>query len=610
MNEQELQAYLGAANVAYRAGTPTLSDNDYDGMMEDGRELFPDNPWFNQQEVEPEAVAGKTVPLPARMLSTNKAYSIKEIEKWANDVLAVGRQMRMGESEVFFMVTPKLDGFAAYDDGEKLYTRGDGRSGTDISRAIDNGLSVDGRGKGPGEIVVDKFYFEQHLAHLYDNSRNIIAGVIKEGDLDVEIKDAIIHGAVCFQPFAGIGLERQTVTKNILLFGIETLFDTMQRNCIFDTDGLVIEAIHPAIKEEMGATNHHHRWQIAYKKNTEYHNIRVTGLVWQTSKNGRLTPVVQLEPTKVSGVTISKATGHNYGNVVKSGIERGAIVRVCRSGLVIPYIESVVKRAPMGALSPAQCLSCGEDTIVDGDNLLCTNTETCPAQIEGAIEFFFKTLGSCDGFGPKVIEKLVGEGVDTVLEVYRCDEYIFEDHGFREKTALNLATELAISRQRPTEDWRFLAAFSIHNVGKGGCEKLLKHHRLADVFNLKIDEIMRIDGFAVKTASSLVNSLANIKPQLDAWMKLGFNLTETPIGVTVVGNLSGKTVVFTGSMQKGGRSDMEKQAKFLGAKVGSSVSSKTDYLICGADVGAAKTTAAKRHGVTVLTEDQYLEMAG
>ena len=121
---------------------------------------------------------------------------------------------------------------------------------------------------------------------------------------------------------------------------------------------------------------------------------------------------------------------------------------------------------------------------------------------------------------------------------------------------------------------------------------------------------MRIDGFAVKTASSLVNSLANIKPQFDALMKLGFNLTETPIGVTVVGNLSGKTVVFTGSMQKGGRSDMEKQAKFLGAKVGSSVSSKTDYLICGADVGAAKTTAAKRHGVTVLTEDQYLEMAG
>jgi DNA ligase (NAD+) len=607
LSEEKIEAIMTMANNEYRSGNRIMRDSLYDGLMALSAARFPDNSFFNQLEVESdlEAIDGKTVKLPERMLSTNKAYSLAEIEKWANDVVAVGKQLDI--KDIFFRITPKLDGFAAYDDGKTLFTRGDGRSGTDITRAFNNGLLCKARGLGKGEIVVDKNYFNLKLSGQFENSRNIIAGVIKEGEIDPVIKLAIEEGAVIFHSFSDF--KGWSVCIEELLADLELVWDTVIVECPYDTDGLVIEALSPKIKEVMGATNHHHRWQIAYKKNTEFHDIKVTGLVWQTSKNGRLTPVVQLEPTKVSGVTISRATGHHHGNVKTGMIDEGAVVRVCRSGLVIPYIESVVTPSNVFR-SPPKCPSCDSFTELDGDNLLCTNTEDCPAQVEGIIEFFFKTLGNCDGFGPKVIERLCEVGARSTVDIYKTSIADLMACGFGAKTATNLFYELIASRQRPIEDWRFLAAFSIHNVGKGGCERLLKHHRLADVFTLTRDDIVAIDGFAQKSADSLIYSLKKIKPAFDYLMSLGFNLVETSLASDriVSGSLSGKTVVFTGSMVHGKRDDMEKHAKSLGAKVGSAVSSKTDYLICGANVGASKTQAAEKNGVTVISEDQYIEM--
>ena len=610
-DEQSLEQYLRDENDAYRSGTPMISDIEYDQCMTEAALLYPKNEWFNQLMVEPDSIEGKTVTLPERMLSTNKAYTHKEIEKWADDVVNVGESLGQHASEILFKVTPKLDGYASYLDNHKLYTRGDGRNGTDISRAFSRGLQsvlkFDRAAQGPGEIVVNKQYFINHLSNYYENSRNIIASVIKEGELDDTIKEAIDDGMVVFYPFSE--LSAWIGNRGDLMLKLEELWELFN-DYDYDTDGLVIEATSKDIKSQMGSTNHHHKWQIAFKKNTEYHDIAVTGLIWQTSKNGRLTPVVQLEPTKVSGVTISKATGHHYGNVKAGMIDEGAVVRVCRSGLVIPYIESVINPA-IQFHTPNVCPSCNSLTEVDGDNLICTNTETCPAQIEGRIEYFFKTLGNCDGFGPKVVEKICNYGSKTITSIYlslcRLD---FIDMGFGEKTIDNLTDELDASRKRPIEDWRFLASFSIHNVGKGGCEKLLQHHRLADVFNLSIAEIIDIDGFADITATSLVKSLAKIKTDFDLLMELGFNLIETPL-ITDSAKLtpiSGLTIVFTGSMVHGKRDDMEKQAKSLGAKVSSSVSSKTDYLVCGNNVGDAKTKSAEKNGVKVLSEDQYLAL--
>jgi DNA ligase (NAD+) len=608
VHTSDLVELIELCNAKYRSGEPVVSDDFYDhALLAELRRREPDHEWFAEVEPEPVPVEGKTVKLPVRMLSTNKAYTLAEIEKWANDVVKVGLSLGLPESDILFRVTPKLDGFAAYDDGTTLYTRGDGYSGTDITRAFERGLLVSGlgtRGQGPGEIVVYKKYFEDELADSFENTRNVIASVIKEGNLDVKIATAIRSGGVVFMPFSVLG--GGIFTKLGILKQLDDLWTFENNSSSFDTDGLVIEAIHEGIKQAMGHTNHHHRWQIAYKKNTEFHDIEVEGLQWQTAKSGRITPVVLLKPTKVSGVTISKATGHHAGNVIQNRIDWGAIVRVCRSGQVIPYIESVIK--PAGSVGyPNNCPSCVAPTELVGDNLMCTNTFDCPAQIERTIEHFFKTIGNCDGFGPAVIEKICATGLQAIDDVYQMGPVAFKYAGFGEKTAYNLYRELEASLSRPIEDWRFLAAFGLPGVGKGGCERLLKHHALHDVFGLTADEIVRIDGFAEKTAKNLVESLARIKPQFDALVN-SFTLTETLRGRTANSPISGKTLVFTGTMQNGNRDAMEKQAKALGAEVSGSVSSKTDYLVCGENVGKAKTDAAAKHGVEVLFENDYLAL--
>jgi DNA ligase (NAD+) len=584
-------------NAAYRAGNPVVSDAAYDLLTHEIARLAPEHPYL--ETVEPDDIDGDKALLPERMLSTQKAYSLEAISKWADEVLKA-------EPEAVFRVTPKLDGFAAYRQGRKLFTRGDGRTGTDISRAFARGLAQVGSEAGPGEIVVDREYFADHLAGKYENSRNVIASVIKEGSLSPEIAAAISKGGVIFLPFAELmGWEG---SKRDLLARLEPLWDAVASGCDYDTDGLVIEALGADVRSKMGSTNHHHRWQIAYKKNLEFHDIKVIGVRPQTSKTGRITPVVELEPTKVSGVTISRATGHHYGNITRSGIAEDAVVRVCRSGLVIPYIAEVVMAIAEPHV-PDNCPSCGASTYLDGDNLMCSNHPSrCPAQVEGVIRYFFETIGNCDGFGPKAVEQLCAQGgIRTVTELYGMDQNDFVRAGFGEKTAWNLYDELDASLSRPLEDWRWLAAFNIPGVGKGGCERLLTHYALNQVFDLTVDDLVRIDGFAEKTACRLVESLHLIKPQFDRLVS-AFTLIETLRGGTVVSPVAGKTVVFTGSLQHGSRKAMESRAKALGAKVGSSVSLKTDYLICGANVGAAKTEAALRLGVTVLTEAQYLTL--
>jgi DNA ligase (NAD+) len=601
----ELVSKLTEANNHYRNGTPIFSDDEYDAMLEQLRSTDPENPYLKSIEPEGDEIVGKLVDLPERMLSTNKAYSISEIEKWSNDVLAVMKKHGYGESDPLFRVTPKLDGFAAYNEAGKLYTRGNGRQGTDISRALDRGLrSPSGRlGLGKGEIVVAKEWFERELSGKYENSRNIIASVIKEGDIDGDIQTAINAGAICFHPFAE--LDGWYRNRADLIKDLEAIWTSVEK-WTFDTDGLVIETVCEEVKEEMGSTNHHHRWQIAYKKNTEFHDIRVNGLQWQTAKTGRITPVVLLEPTQVSGVTISKATGHHAGNVISQGIDKGAVVKVCRSGQVIPYIQSVV--TPVKEVTPpTACPSCGSDVEMQGDNLVCTNEVDCPAQIERTLEYFFKTIGNCDGFGPKVIEQICKQGYGPISGIYGMDQRDFEACGISAGIASNLCESLTNSQRVQIEDWRFLAAFSIPLVGRGGCEKLLSKHKIADVFDLTVDEIVKIDGFAEKTAKALVTSLAKIKSQV-TYLLPKFNIKETTGGAITSSPIAGMTIVFTGSMQLGGRSDMEKQAKSLGAKVSSSVSSKTTLLVCGENVGASKTDAAKKHGVRMLSESEYLEL--
>ncbi len=605
---EDLTLILQIANATYRAGVPVMSDIKYDTLyVKELEDKNPDSEFLASVEAEP-VIESKTVALPVKMLSTEKAYSYEEIERWIKRLVKAAKEIDLDLADLDIRVTPKLDGYAAYDDGEKLYTRGDGSRGQDITRAINRGLKVakgGKRGSGAGEIVIKKSYFEDKLSGYFENSRNIQASIIAEKKIDERIQEAIDDGACVFYPFEL--LENWTGHYEVFLEDFKKILREIWDAVDYEIDGIIAEATNSSLKDYMGATRKNHRWQIAYKVNAEIAKVIVENVVPQTSRTGKLTPVAQLEPTKLSGATISRATVHNYGMVKSKGVGKGALVELVRSGLVIPKIESVIEKVEPDI--PKECPSCQSHVVWDGDNLFCPNTTDCPAQAENTMMHFFKTLRNVDGFGPKVIEKIYQSGIKSIHDIYRLDVDKLVEMDFGEKTSENLVEQLLASRVLEIEDWRFLAAFGVPRLGEGYCEKLLEHHDVTDIFDLTIEDMINIDGFAELSARTIFEGLKSIEKEFYSIYELGFNLKATKrSGLMSDLLLDGELIVFTGSMEHGKRPDFESEAKKLGAKIGKSVTSKTTLLVTGSSVGEKKIAAAVDKGVRVLNESEYLSM--
>ncbi len=195
-------------------------------------------------------------------------------------------------------------------------------------------------------------------------------------------------------------------------------------------------------------------------------------------------------------------------------------------------------------------------------------------------------------------------------DIYALDEAELMSMGFGEKTSQNLVNQLIRSRQESVEDWRFLAAFGVQRLGMGNCENLLKHHSLKQLFDLSVEDIANIEGFAELTAELIFNGLDLIKPQYEILISGGFELEKTMLLSQATQHdhpFQNKKIVFTGAMSQP-RAALQKQAKAHGIAVSSSVSSKTDFLIIGENVGQSKLKAAKVNDVVILTEEEYLKI--
>ena len=612
LSDDQLVEFLKIANATYRSGHSIISDEEYDFTYL--TELRSRNPRHSYLlSVEPEsAFEGKTVDLPEPMLSTEKTYSKDDVKKWLTGIKKEAADVGLEHDQIRLRVTPKLDGFAAYDDGEHLYTRGDGRKGTDITRVFERGLSIGGngiRGQGAGEIVVSESYFAEHLAGKFENTRNFQGSIIREKEFDPLVERAISDKAVIFFPFAALPSWDGSIDEFLSKF--DEVTNKVRKSVNYNVDGIIIEVVNEDIRHNMGATRHHHRWQLAYKENLERTTVKVLDVRPQTSRLGRVNPVAEFEPTRLSGATLRHATAHHYGMVKKKGIGPGAMIELIRSGLVIPKIEKVlIKSEPK---IPEFCPSCNTALIWEKDFLICPNTSDCPAQTENMLEHFFRTIKNIDGFGPQTIKKLYQNGIRTVHEVYLLDKDTLVKMGFGEKkTAQNLLNQLHRSRREPLEDWRFLAAFGIYHMGMGMCERLLQHYNIDDIFKLTVNELVSIEGFAKVTANAIVEGLHRIKDRFWKLYHLGFNIQFTPLlteGLESKNSpIAGTLIVFSGAMKSGSRDDMKKQAKALGAIIGGSISNKTDYLVIGDNVGAVKITDAKARGVKIIKEEDYLTL--
>jgi len=611
ISTEDLVSLCELLNNEYRSGNPLVSDQDYDFLfLKELRLRLPDHQFFTKIEPEVDGFSEEKLTLPKTMLSIDKAYSFEEILKWIDRILKSCSEITYDAKKIIIRATPKLDGFAGYDDGKKLYTRGDGKKGSDITRVFDRGLRVfndSPRGQGPGEIVVKKSYFEKYLATYFEFPRNFQASLIKEKELDEQAKNAIKEDGAYFVPFQQLPNWQGSLED--LKSNFENIVKNALRSVDFDVDGVVFEVVNDEIKSHMGSNRKFHRWQIAFKENKDKAHVRVLSITPQVGRTGKITPVAELEPTQLSGATILRATGHHYGLVRDQQLGKGSIIELTRSGLVIPKINKVLKPSEE-VIIPNNCPSCGYQLVWDSDFLICQNHQLCRSQNIGRIEHFFKVLANNDGFGVVTIEKLFDQGVDQISKIYQLSYKDLTSFGFGDKTSENLLKQIERSKIEEIEDWRFLAAFGVNRLGQGNCENLLRSYPLEQVFDLDEESIIAIDGFAKQTASDIVQGLSSIKEEFDYLYSLGFNLEKTKLNSELNNSnslLVDKKIVFTGKMSSS-RDEMKKHAKSIGIKVLSSVNQSTDYLVIGENVGPKKVQFAIDNNIAILKEDEYLKL--
>ena len=604
---QQLVDQLETYNRAYRDGQPLVTDQVYDELVEQLRALDPQHPFLTS--VEPERFSGREeVRHTSPMLSLEKAYTDEQLQRF---FARLAREAELiGVENVVYKAMPKLDGLAGRDDGEIFATRGNGWVGYEISSAFAKGvIPVGGRGQGLGEIVVVQSYFEQHLADKFEHPRNMVVGIISSDTLNEDARAAIEDGQVRFVPYSK--LESWQGTAEEFIEQSESIIMELAEKTDYPMDGIVLEVLDERLREHLGATAHHYRWQIALKRKGRTAETIVQGIQWQVGRTGSVTPVLEVEPVNLSGATIRRVTAHHAGMIAKLGIGPGTRIEIIRSGEVIPKLEKVLSPATAPVL-PDHCPACSKPLSWKGDFLRCDNS-ACPAQTEQRLLHWFRTLGNADWFGIKTIEKLVGAGRDSLEEIYAMTEPDFATLGFGPVQSVNLAQALQTSKTKPVEDWRFLAAFGIPDLGLGDSRKLLEHFPLEALPGLRAEQIAQINGFGDITSHSIVNGLQAVQETFNNMMKLGFSLEETPLakdGTDSLSPIGGKRVVFTGKMTSGSREEMQARARQLGAQVQSSVSGNTDLLICGEKVGQAKLQKALAAGVKILTEEEYMRMIG
>jgi DNA ligase (NAD+) len=601
----EIVQTLRVYNKAYRKGSALVSDAEYDRLVEELRSLDPGHAFLHV--VEPETFTGKKeIRHPVPMLSTDKAYTGEALERFVVRVSKAARDL--GVTKVVYRVTPKLDGLAGRDDGQVFASRGNGEIGYEISSAFQKGvIPMGGRGLGTGEIVIRKSYFDEHLSSEFEHPRNMVVGIISSDKLNEFAQKALEDKAVHFVPYRE--LPSWEGDAQTMLDQISTIVVDLAVQTDYPMDGAVAEVMSPEIRETMGATAHHYRWQIAIKSKGDTAITVVEDVTWQVGRTGNITPVMEVRPVLLSGATIKRVTAHHAGMVSKQGIGLGAEIEIIRSGEVIPKLEKVIQVSDAVTL-PMDCPVCATGLIWQNDFLRCTN-RSCKAQVEQRISHWFKTLGNADWFGIKSIQKMVAGGLDTLEKIYALTEADFIAIGFGPVQSRNLAEALQISRTKPVEDWRFLAAFGISNLGTGDSRKLLSYMTLEELLQSDRNSIEAINGFGGITSLSIQEGIQDLRRTMDHMLALEFNLIKSPLVSdtrSVDSAITGKGIVFTGKMQQGSREAMQSKARQLGARVQTVVSGTTDMLVCGEKVGAAKISKAETLGIEILTEEEYLEI--
>jgi DNA ligase (NAD+) len=648
----------------YELDQPSIPDADYDALVRELRALEDRFPSLVTSDSPTKQVSGRASSLFAPvthatpMLSLDNVFSLDELHAWAR------RLERGSEGSIDFVCELKIDGLAVsltYENGvfARGGTRGDGRVGEDISANLRTIAEIPtrlpGRAFPPvmeirGEVYLPISTFDRLNRELSTrgeralvNPRNAAAGSLRQKDATVTASRGLrmwcygmgrpgdvvddTRASRHSEDLARLrswGLPVNPTIELARSMGEVVAFVEKwhrQRHTVdYQIDGIVIKVDRYDQRADLGSTSRAPRWAIAYKFPPEEKTARVVRIAVNTGRTGRVTPYVDLEPVYVGGVTVSSATLHNESEVRRKDIREGDMVIIRRAGDVIPEVVAPVLDArPPDSRPwpfPTQCPACGADLIRKGDEAdwRCPNRKGCPAQ--GARWLFH--FGSPDAMdvehlGYQTVTALMERGwVSDPSDLYKLDvQTVSALPGFGEKSARNLIDAIAASKDRPI--WRLLVGLSIRRVGAHVAEILAKRYRSIDALAAaSLEDLEHAEGVGPEISSAVhewfhtPENLALVEKLAQAGLRLRDDESAVPIGEQP---LLGKIIVITGTLSGFSRDEAAQAAEAAGARVTSSVSKKTSFLVAGTEAGS-KLTKAQSLGVEIIDEAEFLRRLG
>jgi DNA ligase (NAD+) len=373
-------------------------------------------------------------------------------------------------------------------------------------------------------------------------------------------------------------------------------------------DGMVLKVDDVNVAEELGYTVKYPRWMCAYKFPAVEKVTVINAITLQVGRTGVVTPVAEIEPVNIEGAMISRATLHNFDEIERKDIRINDSVIIIRSGDVIPKIIKVLEDRRDGTQiavpRPTVCPTCSSELLDEGTLIKCQNLD-CPDRVINAIKYFAsKGCMNIDGLGAKIVEQLVDEGkIAHILDLYSLRSSNLEGmEGFKAKKINNLLSSIEATKGATLH--RVLNAIGMEHIGEVGAKALARKFGLG-VVDATYDELISIEGFGEEMANSVLEFMRVNKETL---LKL-FEIIAPSVEMLTEAEdnpFKGKIVVITGTMSMS-RDEVKAYLESLGAKVSSSVSKKTDFVIYGEEAGS-KLTKASELGVATITEQQMREM--
>lgn len=629
----------------YVENDPVIADRTYDRLFDRLEKLEK-----RFDKVDPSSPTQRIAPSPVDELET-----VEHVEPMlsldasgeATDVREFDRRVRDEVGEVSYVVEPKFDGAAielVYRNGrfERAVTRGDGYEGDDVTANVRTIGSVPETlfGDPPsflsirGEIYMPLGAFHEYNQHRVEagkdpfaNPRNAAAGTLRQLDPGTvaerplscfvfDVLDASDPWETRWTEHAALesfGLPVSELTEQVddIEGAIEYRDRLLERReeLDFEIDGIVIKVNDREQREALGSTAKADRGAYAYKFPARAEETTITAITVQIGRTGRATPLALLEPVDVGGVTVSRASLHNFDEIEAKNVNEGDLVRIQRAGDVIPYVSEVIEKRSSGPFeAPERCPVCDSEITFEGPLAYCSGGRTCPAQLRESVIYFASEDGlDIDGLGEESVRQFMDAGLieDDIADLFELTRRDLMDlEGWGERSAKNLLDELDTAREPPLAD--FIAALGIPEVGPTTARNLARAFgSLDELAEADQEKLESVDDVGPTVASSIAQWFADANNQA-LLEKLSDAGVDPQLKTVDRGDrFSDVTIVMTGSLPTLSRSEAAERFEREGGRVTSSVSGATDYLVVGENPGQTKREEAQEHDTEILSGEEF-----